>query len=516
MTLAADSSSLLSGIFAPGAVGGNQPAICAGNDSVTYAELETNVTALAEAFRRAGVRPGDRVAVCLPKTISTVQTILGILAADAAYVPLNHQLPPAQIARLLADLRPTILVAERRQAVPLLAEAPELRLAVPLVRDLSFEVIPARYALPGAERLSPEGLAVVLYTSGTTGEPKGIMLTHRNVASFVDWATRTFEVTDADRLANHAPLHFDLSLFDIFGALARHATVHLIDEASAHFPGRIRELIETHGISIWYSVPTALTRLQERRALKGIKSLRLILFAGEVFPLPPLRGLMADLPAPEYVNLFGPTETNVCTYHRLPGTPPPSMLSLPIGRPCEHLQVSILDSGGCEVPQGETGEICVAGPSIMQGYWQRPALTRETRFAGRADSYRTGDYGYRGVDGTLYFVGRRDQQVKVRGHRVELLALESALQQHADLSEAAACLIPDERRGGMLTAFLVSRKDVPPTPADLRQYIADRLPPQYQPDRIEFLAELPRTANGKCDRAALAEAARDPVDSQAP
>jgi acyl-coenzyme A synthetase/AMP-(fatty) acid ligase len=211
---------------------------------------------------------------------------------------------------------------------------------------------------------------------------------------------------------------------------------------------------------------------------------------------------MADLPAPEYVNLYGPTETNVCTYHRLPCAPRDDRETLPIGRRCEHLDVTIRDAQGMEVPAGVTGEICVTGAAVMQGYWQRPALTQETRLAGLSESYRTGDHGYRTAEGVFHFVGRRDQQIKLRGHRVELMALESVLQTHSAVAEAAACVLPGMRSGGVLAIFVAPR-GVGPSQTELLDFIADRLPPAYRPDRIEMLDALPRTANGKCDRKAL-------------
>ena len=328
------------------------------------------------------------------------------------------------------------------------------------------------------------------------------MLSHRNIQSFVEWAARAFEISSTDNVANHAPLHFDLSVFDIFATLARHGTVHLIDETTAQFPGAIRALIDSARISVWYSVPTALVRLQERHALKGASSLRLVLFAGEVFPVPALRRLMADLPQPEYANLYGPAETNVCTCYRLPGAPGSDGEALPIGRPCEHLDVTLRDPDGAQVLPGETGEICVAGPAVMAGYWRRPEATRAARLGGREDSYRTGDYGYARADGLLMLTGRRDQQAKLRGHRIELLALEAALNAHPGVHEAIALAVPDERTGGELVVYAVARGE-PLALSEVRNFVGARLAPSYRPDRIEWLSEMPRTASGKCDRAQL-------------
>lgn len=321
------------------------------------------------------------------------------------------------------------------------------------------------------------------------------------------WLPTVSVPCDTLRLANHAPLQFDLSIFDLFCGLSRHASVHLLDETAAWFPGQVRAYIDQVGITVWYSVPTALARLQERRALAGAASLRLVLFAGEVFPTPVLRRLMADLPQPEYANLYGPTETNVCTYHRLPGPPASDLFVVPIGRPCEHLHVSLCDADGSPVAPGVIGEICVEGPAVMQGYWRRPELTHLARLAQREATYRTGDFASCG-GGEIVLAGRRDQQVKVRGHRIELLALEAALNAHPGIREAAALALPD----GALAAFLVAEGS-PPTAPELRRFVADRLAPSYQPDRFEWVAELPRTATGKCDRVALLSGVQQPAQA---
>ena len=504
MSLTANLSPLLAGVLGDGPAGSSQPALCDRAGAVPYGQLRQDVLRVAAWLRRSGCSAGDRIAVCLPKSCLAVELILGILAADAAYVPLNHRLPLEALRRILHDLRPDMIVCARPLADRLLAESSGLKVATigGSGPELGLELLGTSPGAHAAALSQPRDLATLLYTSGSTGEPKGIMLSHGNLTSFVDWAANTFEISSADRTVSHAPLHFDLSIFDIFCTLSRHGTVHLIDETMARFPGTIRALLDAARISVWYSVPTALVQLQERDALRGVRSLRLVLFAGEVFPTPVLRRLMASLPGPEYANLYGPTETNVCTYYRLPGAPASDLDPLPIGRVCEHLRVDIRDETGAPVQDGETGEICVTGPAVMQGYWQRPELTHASRLPGHADSYRTGDYGYVRADGMIMFAGRRDQQVKVRGHRIELLALEAALHAHPDVRDAVVLAAPDGTMQTALIAFLVPRKGRTDA-SSIREFIGKRLPPYYQPDRIDWLDAMPLTPTGKSDRAAL-------------
>ena len=493
-------SSLVAPLLDDGHAGSAWPAVAMGRSTVTYGELRRNVMSVRDDMLRVGIGPGDRVAICMPKSIAALELILGTLAAGAAYVPINHSLPVSQIRSIVTDIRPKLLV------VPPTARCDAI--AVPGLRIATCEIaagaaIGELHVLPGImpEISSPPWLATILYTSGSTGEPKGIMLSQGNLASFVDWAATTFRIVSTDRVANHASFHFDLSIFDIFCTLGHGGTVFLIDDHTSLFPGAMRALVADAGISVWYSVPTALVRLQERHAMQGLSSLRLILFAGEVFPVPALRGLMAELPGPTYVNLYGPTETNVCTWHQLAEPPSSDQDVVPIGRPCGHLEVTLRDPLGAEVGVGEPGEICVSGAGVMLGYWQRTAMTEVTRFDGRADSYRTGDYGFMRPDRTLMLIGRRDQQVKVRGHRLELLALEATLSAHPKIRDAVAVTTSQSGRHE-LVVFVTAREE--PAPATvLRAFIAEGLAPTYLPDRIEWLREMPFTANGKMDRVAL-------------
>lgn len=503
MTLVA-CSPLLAGVLNDGPAGSGQPALCDRSGRVSYGELREDVLRVAAWLRRSGCSAGDRIAVCLPKSRVAVELILGILAAEAVYVPLNHRLPIEAMRRIVHDLRPRLIICDRAAAEILLADSAAGKVATigGSSPALGLELLGTSPGATTAAPSQPEDLATLLYTSGSTGEPKGIMLSHGNLMSFVSWAANAFEISSADHVVSHAPLHFDLSIFDIFCTLSRHGTVHLLDETTARFPGSVRALIDEARISVWYSVPTALVQLQERDALNGARSLRLVLFAGEVFPTPVLRRLMTSLPAPEYVNLYGPTETNVCTYYRLPGPPASDLDTLPIGRPCEHLQVDIRNEAGARVKDGEAGEISVIGPAVMQGYWQRPELTEDSRLPGLPDSYRTGDYGYVRDDGTIMFAGRRDQQVKIRGHRIELLALEATLHAHPDVRDAVVLTAADGPAHTSLVAFVVPRNGRADASA-IREFIGKRLPPYYQPDRIDWLDEMPLTPTGKSDRTAL-------------
>jgi amino acid adenylation domain-containing protein len=484
----ADLPELVAPLLAPG--GDGRDALKSASAALTYAELRAAVLAARETLRRSGVGPGDRVALCCPRGLAGIVALLAVVAAGAAYAPLDPALSEAALARMLGDLQPALLiVSQAERAGP---QTPARRALIdPKTLALTVEDGAAGPDKSGAD------LAALFYTSGSTGAPKGIMLSHAALAAFVDWGARSFALRPDDALINHAPLHFDLSVFDVFAGLGARASVRVLDDAEVMFPGAVRRAVLTCGATSWYSAPTALARLAERGALTGVTTLRRVLFAGEVFPSPILRRLMLDLPGVEFANLFGPAETNVCAFHRLP-EPPGAEEPVPIGRACDHCELRLLDEAGRDVAEGETGEICVAGPSVMQGYWRRPDATAAARLPDwRPDSYRTGDFAYRRGDGLLMFVGRRDAQVKVRGRRLELLALEGALAAHPQV-EAAAALVC----GGALVAFLASRRERPAL-SEIVGFALDRLPPQYAPDEIVWLERLPLLSNGKCDREAL-------------
>ena len=488
---------LLAPIFAEGRA--DDDALSCGADSLAYGELRRRVGQARAVLGRCGVGPGDRVALCQPKSVATVVAMLAVMAAGAACAPLDPRQSAAQLDRVLRDLQPALLIAPAEKIEPwrrLAPAASAMRFALLDARDGSLDIVGE--ADGEAPAPSEADVAMMLYTSGSTGAPKGIMLSQANIESFVDWGGEEFAIRPSDRLVNHAPLHFDLSIFDLFCGLGRGASVHLIDETTALFAGALRKRIEAAGATVWYSAPTALAQLQERRALRGLDHIRLVLFAGEVFPTPTLRRLMQDLPQATYANLYGPTETNVCVFHRLVEPPASDLDVLPIGRPCRHCEVGVLDDSGAPVRPGEIGEICVAGPSVMRGYWRRQdAFPRADGW--KPGAYRTGDYGFVRGDGELMLTGRRDQQVKVRGRRIELLALESVLSGHPGVREAAA-----STSGGLddaaLVAFVVARGG---KPADLRDFVLERLPPHYSPDHVEWLDQMPRNANGKIDRARL-------------
>jgi amino acid adenylation domain-containing protein len=330
------------------------------------------------------------------------------------------------------------------------------------------------------------------------------MVSHAAALSFVAWASRTFQPTSEDRFSSHAPLHFDLSVFDLYVAIRHGARVVLFSEATGKEPLRLAALVAERRISVWYSVPSVLALLAAygKLARRSYPELRLVLFAGEVFPVAHLRALKSLWPRPRYFNLYGPTETNVCTAFEIPRTIPEDRARpYPIGRACSHFRTMVVDESGRPVPPGSVGELCVRGPAVMLGYWNRPEET-ERAFLETAPGerwYRTGDIVVTNSEGEYEFLGRRDRMVKRRGYRVELGEIEVALHRHPAVREAAVIAIADEVDGLRLKAFIGLSRESRPSLIELRRFCAGLLPAYMIPDLFAFADALPRTSTGKVD-----------------
>jgi len=498
-------------------------AVWARGRSISYRELEERSNQLAHLLEQSGVSKGDRVGLFFPKCVESIVSMFAVLKAGGVYVPLDPQAPVDRIGYIISNCGIRVLITqdEKRRALDLstresldrcvvIDEARESGNGTGVIPWAALSEYPASH--PPAVTLTETDLAYILYTSGSTGRPKGVMLSHQNALTFVEWCADKFEITNEDRLSNHAPLHFDLSVFDVYNAIEAGATVYLVTEEIALFPTTLAKFIETHQISVWYSVPSALMLLLLHADLKAekLRHLRTILFAGEVFPMKYLKQLAELLPAVELDNLYGPTETNVCTYYRVDRARLASMDKLPIGIACENTVVfAVNDKDEIVTKPGETGELYVRGPSVTYGYWGDVEKTKKmvvpNRFQPHFEEkiYRTGDLVTLAEDGNYYFLGRRDSMIKSRGYRIELGEIESALLSHSAVREAAAIAIPDEVVGNRIKAIVAPHTLGSLKAAELQQHCAARIPKYMIPEFIEFRESLPKTSTGKVDRVGL-------------
>lgn len=493
-----------------------------GHGSVTYAELDTLSDRTRDRLVALGIERGDRVGIYMRKSIDTLATIYGVLKAGAAYVPVDAAAPPSRGAYIMHNCAVKVVVLEEACHESVRAELGKLGASPRVfIVDRPHGGVGLRAALDGADRASAPtttasvdadaaDLAYILYTSGSTGKPKGVMLSHENAVSFVDWCSASFEPRADDRFSSHAPFHFDLSILDIYVCLKHGATLVLISEDTGKDATRLAQLIADERVSIWYSAPSILALLAQYGNLHkhDFSSLRQVLFAGEVFPVKHLRTLCELWPKPLYFNLYGPTETNVCTYYQVqPPIPADRATPYPIGYTCSHLASRVFDENAAVVARGSEGELCISGPGVMQGYWALPDQTAKAFHHGPDGTrwYRTGDIVTEAPDGCHTYLGRRDRMVKRRGYRVELGEIEAGLYRHPILKEAAVVAFPDTEAGVKIVAFLSSREAKHPSLIEIKRFCAKHLPLYMIPDQFSWHDSLPKTSTDKIDYQRLKE-----------
>ncbi|WP_405868083.1 amino acid adenylation domain-containing protein [Streptomyces sp. NBC_01515] len=443
---------------------------------LSYGELDARADTFLAALRGRGVRPGDRVLVWTDKTAESVAVAQAVLRCGAIHVPVPRGNPVRRVARIAADARPALVVTDHGERVP-------GAVCVPCA-DLFREAAHGPDTVPHPVRSADP--AYILYTSGSTGQPKGVCVSHGSALSFVDWACGELRLTAADRLANHASFGFDLSVFDLYGAFRAGASVHLVGETLARAAEPLVDFVWESGITVWYSVPSALVLMAEYGGLleRGPGALRACVFAGERFPLKPLKDLRRGWPDVRLLNWYGPTETNVCTSYEVTAADLARTTDIPIG-----------SAAGGDTVSLEDGEIVVDGPTVMLGYWGgRP----------RTGPYRTGDLGRYDADGRLEFRGRIDDMAKVRGHRVEPAEVSGVLMAHEAVRDAVVFVV-GAGLDARLHAVVVPEPGCAPGFAQLRQHCSDFLPPYMTIDALHTVSGFPRTANGKVDRAALGD-----------
>jgi amino acid adenylation domain-containing protein len=502
----------------------NAVAVQSGRDVLTYAELDTLSTQLAHLLRRGGCQAGDRVALLMPKGCLALVGLLGIYKADAIYVPLDPASPARRLSTIL-DLCETTWLVAGSVGMPVLEALPDRERNGRTLRVIWLDADPAPATLPVDARLSdvlsmpadplryrntPEDVAHILFTSGSTGTPKGVTISHANVVAFIEWATTYLGLEDRDRLSGHAPLPFDLSFLDIFGAFASGASLHLVPPGLNVLPNRLAAFIREQELTQWFSVPSVLAYLAQFDVIQpgDFPALERVLWCGDVLPTPVLRYWMERLPDAAFINLYGPTETTVASsFYRVPECPDESA-TIPIGTACDGEQLVVLDDDMNVVPAETIGHLYIAGVGLSRGYWRDPAATTAAFVPHPANPceriYRTGDLAHVGRDGLFYFHGRSDSQIKSRGYRIELGEIESALNSVDGIHESAVVAIRTDRfEGAAICGACVAKPGSDLNLTSLSRQLQDVIPTYMLPSRWLMLDELPRTMNGKTDRRQL-------------
>jgi len=490
-----------------------------GNETVSYEQLVQKSNALAHCLGKLGIKKGDRVGIYMNRCLETCIAVYGIMSAGAVYVPLNIQAPSQRINFVIKDCGIRVLLSNQSKGLQsILTTDANIDTVIGVtakfedIDTISWEEVYQESTQNVDLNILENDLAYIMYTSGTTGQPKGIMHTHYSGLSYAKLSTDLFKVTPDDILANHAALHFDISTMGYFTMPYAGGTTVIIPDIHTKLPASLSQLIQDEKISIWYSVPLALTQLLQYGALKdrNLSNLKWVLFGGEPFPMKNAMALQAMWPQATLSNIYGPAEVNQCTYYHL-NKDTSKETSIPLGQVWNNTEIMIIDEQDNEVKIGDIGELLVRSATRMKGYWGQSQLTKNSLFNAEKIKgleeiyYRTGDLVLMREDGNLMFMGRKDRQIKSRGYRVELDEIEAVLLGHEQIKEVAiyAKKIDDINQ---IEAFIIADEAL--TKKEVINFSSSLLPSYAVPEKINFTDNIPRTDAGKINYKELEETER--------
>ena len=506
-------STLHGSVFARARLCPDAPALVGPEGTVDLGTLAVRALALAGGLARRGVRPGDVVAVALPPGADQITAVLGVLAAGGAYVPIGVEQPPARRARILATAGARMVVGDPATSAG--AEGPGAP-AGPVVPVVGPAELLAAPPLDQPVDRPPDALAYVIFTSGSTGEPKGVEITHGAAMNTVTAVGERFGVGPGDRAIGMSALDFDLSVYDLFGLLGVGGSVVVVPATTRRDARACAALVREHRVTLWNTVPALLSMLLEAAGPDDLGSLRTVLVSGDRVPVDLARRLRAAAPRARFAALGGATEASIWSnVYEPPGDEvvvvpgEPGWSSMPYGFPLPGQRFRIVDERGRDRPDWVPGELWIGGAGIALGYRGDPQRSAE-RFpvVDGERWYRTGDLGRYRPGGIMEFLGRQDNQVKLRGHRIELGEVEAALNRHPGVGSSVAVVVPGAGgagAGGHLGALVTPSGPDDPGPADVVRAAGAELPPHMVPETLVVAATLPLTANGKVDRRAVAE-----------
>lgn len=482
-------------------------AVNGGAHLIDYRNLHGKSSYLADLLRKNGCKPGDKIALLLDKSIEAIVAIFGILKSGAAYIPLDSDSPANRLEYILQDIGTRVIITNQKNQPAVEKIAGGIKQVKILLIDTLLKEYTGAPVLPGDPGIDENSTAFILYTSGSTGVPKGVKISHGNALSFIHWAHDYFRANSKDVFSSHAPLHFDLSIFDLFVSIKAGAEICLIPKVLSSFPVSLADFIEKNRITIWYSVPGVLVNLvlNVKEFKTKLQSIRKLIYAGENFPIKYLKIIIFQLAKTEFYNLYGPTETNVITYYKIRRNSRYLNSQIPIGYPCPYAEIKVLDQKGNKVKPGQKGELIVKSASMMQGYANNKKATAKViktlNFSTTKGEkyYFTGDMVKVLGDNFFQLAGRKDNMVKIKGFRVELEEIESVLIKHEQVKECLVRVIKDNDRGdNELEALIVPHREI--EKRDIISFLKNRLPIYMIPSQINFYPDFKKNTRGKIDR----------------
>lgn len=480
-------------------------ALIDGERCLSYRELDTFANRIARALIDAGAKPDELVGVMIDKGWRQVVAVLGVVRAGAAYLPIDPRLPSARLRFLIEHGRTRIVLTQAE-----IEGASDGPAGVQTI-DVDTVALGEGAADPLTCRATPENLAYVIFTSGSTGIPKGVMIEHRSVLNTLVDCVERYSLSPRDRVLALSSLNFDLSVFDIFATLSIGGVMVIPSQQEIHDPARLAQLISQHGVTVWNSVPALFDAVitATSSGSNGLgDSLRLAMLSGDWIPvdLPArARAVVSDI---ELVSLGGATEGSIWSIERKIDDVVSTWTSIPYGRPMANQQVQVVDHLLAPRPDWVPGEILIAGAGLARGYWQQPERTAESFVIDPRTHrrlYRTGDIGRYLPSGEIELLGRRDSQVKVRGHRIELGEIEVTLRRHPAVRTTVVKAFGNRDEPKRLAAYVVARDNAVVTTEELRAHLATHLPEHMIPLAFVMLERLPLSVNGKVDVKALPE-----------
>ena len=496
----------------------NKEAFKCRNHSLTFTQVKDQMNQLANLLHQLGIKKGDRIGIYLNRSIETVIAMYGIMQAGAVYVPLDPKAPINRTQFLLDDCNIDILIShnsQRRNLKKIIADQHPLKTIIGVKGEWDIPVVsweetltqPTAFENPFP--MMEKDLAYIMYTSGSTGNPKGIMHSHASGLAYARLSADLYQINEQDKIGNHAPIYFDISTLGYFTAPFVGATTVIITDAHTVLPASLSQLIEKEQLTIWYSVPLALIQLlQNGLEERNWSSLRWVLYAGEPFPPKYLKTLMTFLSNTRFCNIYGPAEVNQCTYYHIP-EPPIDNTSIPLGKVWGNTVSLVLDEDENEIRTNGVGELLIRSTTMMTGYWQNPILTEKGLYKRIALNgleevfYKTGDLVEVDQNGRLHFMGRKDHQIKIRGYRVELDAVEAILVTHEKVAESAVFAIKSDDDIMTINAAVILQKDKEVNIEELTSFLKEKLPSYAVPTSIKILNTFPRTGSGKVSRSAI-------------
>lgn len=485
------------------------PAIQTDKATWTYQDLGDYSIRLTSRFSEWGINPGERIGILLPKSLPFVGLIVSALKHNTPYVPLDIESPIGRLEYIIGNADCRLIITNQAMGLALQEHLDGIE------KSFWFEEEGLYVILRKTQGTVVDAdMAYVLYTSGSTGRPKGVMLSHQNAMCFVDWAAETFGVVEGDTVASIAPFHFDLSVYDLYVSIRQGAKLLLLRQDQCRNPMLVSQLIAENKVSCLYATPSLLQLLLRYGRLKryDFSKLRTVLFAGEVFPIEPLRKIQTAWVDADFYNLYGPTETNVVHWHPIPRPIPEEQLHpFPIGTICPFVEARIKQQDEILAPSpGISGELLISGESVTVGYL---GLAERNQIA-FVDSdnkrwYKTGDLVSLDDTATLYtYKGRADRMVKRNGYRIELAEVEQALDAYPGVSSVVAISLSKAGKNLIVVFFQTEPNIEAPTLLEWKQFSTDHLPSYMVPDRFMECEEWPYTPSQKMDLQALKKRAQ--------